>query len=296
MTANKHQESIGRLWIKPGITVNEDVFLDYTLVTVEWKVTEITIQDRYDIVLTAVYETNVPAAVVVAEPASIRLPVMRTGDVYTGEFTLTNHGLIRADNVTFTLPGDDQYFKYELLGGLPKTIEAKSKITVPYRVICLQSLSAGEQDGTGGGCQRFHKCITTGYEYQCASGKWAKSTTRHCMFYDNGECTVTSSPATSGIAWNIGGGAGVGTYSSVAPAPRQISGVKCFPDPSSFWKEKLLPLLRSAYAWVKDTSKNIVHTVGCSVNTLTREYQDAVTDLVVTAGPTSTATGRSTTP
>ena len=91
MTANKHQESIGRLWIKPGITVNEDVFLDYTLVTVEWKVTEITIQDRYDIVLTAVYETNVPAPVVVAEPASINLPDMRTGDVYTGEFTLTNH-------------------------------------------------------------------------------------------------------------------------------------------------------------------------------------------------------------
>jgi len=87
--------------------------------------------------------------------------------------------------------------------------------------------------------------------------------------------------AASAIAWTIGGGGISGTYSSGGPAPRQISGVKCFPYPSSFWKEKLIPLLRNAYAWVKDTSKNIVHTVGCSVNTLTREYQDAATDLVV---------------
>jgi large repetitive protein len=36
ITAANHQEYIGRLWIKPGITTTEDIFLEYNLVTVEW--------------------------------------------------------------------------------------------------------------------------------------------------------------------------------------------------------------------------------------------------------------------
>jgi hypothetical protein len=146
VTARNHQEYIGRVWIKPGVTSTEDIFLDYNLVTVEWSVTETTIEDKYDIVLTAVYETDVPAAVVVIEPASVALPQMRAGDVFNGEFTLTNYGLIRADNLNFSLPADDQYFKYEMLGGLPDSLEAKERISVAYRATCLQSLD-NEDDG-----------------------------------------------------------------------------------------------------------------------------------------------------
>jgi hypothetical protein len=82
------------------VTTPEAVFLNYQLVTVEWKVTETTIRDRYEIVLQATYETDVPAAVVVADPGSVTLPDMKAGDVFTGEFTLTNHGLIRASEKT----------------------------------------------------------------------------------------------------------------------------------------------------------------------------------------------------
>ena len=132
VTAANHQEVIGRVWVKPGVTAVEDVFLDVNLVTVEWSVTETTIQDKYDIVLTAIYETNVPAAVVAVEPTSIVLPKMRAGDVYNGEITLTNYGLIRAEALTFSLPGSDQNFKFELLSGsLPETIAAKERIVIP---------------------------------------------------------------------------------------------------------------------------------------------------------------------
>ena len=171
ITANNHQEYIGRVWIKPGVTTTEDVFLDYNLVTVEWSVTEITIEDKYDIVLTAVYETNVPAAVVVIEPASVTLPQMKAGDVFNGEFTLTNYGLIRADDLNFSLPADDQNFKYEMLGGLPDSLEAKQRITVAYRVTSLKSLE-NEDDGaaTGGGCYSYRNCAQVTYEYDCANG------------------------------------------------------------------------------------------------------------------------------
>ena len=65
----------------------------------EWEVNEITIEDKYEIVLTATYETDVPAAVVAIEPSSVSLPAMQAGDVFNGEFTLTNYGLIRADDL-----------------------------------------------------------------------------------------------------------------------------------------------------------------------------------------------------
>lgn len=178
VTANNHQEHISRIWIKPAITTNEEVFLDYNLVTVEWEVNEITIEDRYEIVLTATYQTNVPAAVVVAEPSAITLPPMTAGDVYNGEFTLTNYGLIRADSINFALPEDDQNFSYELLGGFPQSIEAKERITVPYRVTCLQSLDQEDEGGTGGGCYRYIKCANIDYGYKCANGVWTLASTQ----------------------------------------------------------------------------------------------------------------------
>ncbi len=104
ITADNHQEYTGRVWVKPGITVAKEVFLEYNLVTVEWEVNEITIEDTYEILLSATFETDVPAAVVVAEPLSVTLPDMEKGDVYLGEFTLTNHGLIRADDLDIPLP------------------------------------------------------------------------------------------------------------------------------------------------------------------------------------------------
>src|SRR5690606_19584422 len=110
ITAADHQEKVGRFRVKPGITVAEEVFLDYNLVSVEWSVKEITINDRYEIVLNTTFKTDVPAAVVVAQPVGTTLPDMKPGDVFYGEIVLTNHGLIRADNLNFKMPASDQYF------------------------------------------------------------------------------------------------------------------------------------------------------------------------------------------
>lgn len=49
VTAQNHREYTGRLWFKPGISVTHKVFPVYNLVTVEWSVNEITIEDKYEI-------------------------------------------------------------------------------------------------------------------------------------------------------------------------------------------------------------------------------------------------------
>ncbi len=268
VTAANHQEYIGRVWIKPGVTTLEDIFLDYNLVTVEWSVTETTIQDKYDIVLTAVYETNVPAAVVAIEPTSIVLPRMRAGDVYNGEISLTNYGLIRADALTFALPGSDQNFKFEFLNGsLPETIAAKQRIVIPYRVTCLQSLDR-EEDGTGGGCNRYVRCMTVDYGFRCANGNWTNSSVRHCWTYSYGECAASGGitpVASGGGTWNVGTGTGGGSVSMPAPAPRSIEGVKCFPEPKR--KEGFC-----SPCYLKGEVSNFIQNVFSSVNLLMREY------------------------
>ncbi len=193
VSADKHQEYIGRLWIKPGITTSREIFLEYNLVTVEWEVIETTIADKYEIVLNATYETNVPAPVVVAEPASITLPDMKAGDVFNSEFTLTNYGLIRAENLAFQLPSDDQFFRYELVSGLPQSLEAKERITVPYRVTCLRSLTQ-EEDGSasGGECSTYYKCVQFNYDYTAACDKKFKGTGTYCFLINYGECSGDS--------------------------------------------------------------------------------------------------------
>ena len=280
LSAKNHQDYIGRLWIKPGVSINEDIFLDYNLVTVEWEVNEISIEDKYEIVLTATYETDVPAAVVAVKPSSISLPAMQAGDVFNAEFTLTNYGLIRADDLKVRLPPDDQYFSYELMGGLPQSLSAKEQISVPYRVTCIKSLDQ-QDDGqaTGGGCHNYRTCAVVDYGYVCANGQSTQAAINHCWTRTYGECTsggggsITTS--TGGGTWNVGGGTVGGTISKPAPKPKTIQGVKCFPKPTL--KERFF----EKWDALKETYNNWKQKVGCSVNTVTREYNDDAVDLAI---------------
>lgn len=142
-SAPNHLDASGRVTVSAGLTASERVFLDYQLVSIEFGVTETTVRDVYDIVLEATYQTQVPAPVVLLEPLSINLPAMQKGEEITGEFTLSNYGLVRADDVRFALPASDQNFKYEFFGNLPTQLAAKSRVSIPYRITSLQTLKRG---------------------------------------------------------------------------------------------------------------------------------------------------------
>ena len=229
-SASNHEDLSGRFQIKPGITVAEEIFLDYNLVSVEWSVSEVTIDDVYNITLTATYETDVPAAVVVAEPTGINLPGLQEGDIFNGEFTLTNYGLIRADNLVTALPAADEFMRYELLGGLPESLGAKERITVAYRAIALSDLGA-DGSGSGGGCYTYTRCFDTRYVYQCANDVVADGNTPYCV--TRAEGSTCSTEPTGEIATSISGGTGgtgsVGgntgpTYTTIGPS------TACAPD------------------------------------------------------------------
>ncbi|MDB5814604.1 MAG: Fibronectin type domain protein [Rhodocyclales bacterium] len=198
--ASNHQEIGGRLQIKPGITLNQPVFLDYNVITVEWSVREITIQDRYEVTLNATFETDVPTAVVVLQPASINLPKMNAGEVYYGELTLTNYGLVRADHVAQSLPQNDANFRYEFLVDVPSSLDAKQRVTIPYRVIAVQSLEAASSSGTasGGGCYSYSKQMSVAYDSKCANGVVTPGGTSASWFSVSNSSCVTGGGTSSG--------------------------------------------------------------------------------------------------
>ena len=231
--ADNHQELTGRLTVQPGITKTQPVFVDYNLITVEWNVREISIQDKYEITLNATFETDVPAAVLVAQPASVNLPLMRTGEVYYGEIVVTNYGLIRADNLKQQLPKSDDRFRFEFGVEIPEFLDAKQRITIPYRVIALKSLEDQVNDAntSGAGCYSYGNYTALTCRYTCANGTVAENcgTQIHFFAYSNNTCPATNSVSLPwmGGGWGGTGGFGGGSTSTVVP----MKGQKCVSVP-----------------------------------------------------------------
>ena len=145
VSADQHNSTVGRLCVVPqspgmGGAAYLDVNLPYSTVSLSWSVVPVELQDEYNIVLNATYETKVPAPVVVVDPPSFNLPDLSKGDQFNGQITLTNMGLLAANQLTFTKPSDDAYFKYELLNPVPSTLEAGQMVVVAYRIICIAQL------------------------------------------------------------------------------------------------------------------------------------------------------------
>ncbi len=208
-SATNHEDAMGRFTIKPGVTENREIFLDYSLITVEWNVTDTTVPDTYEVVLNTTYETDVPAAVLVTQPSSVTLPDMQVGEVFYGTFRLTNYGLIRADNITFNLPGEDSYFRYEFPEGLPTTLLASESVEIPYRVISVATSSPDATASGGGTCYGYGNSASIAYSYDCMNGytsygeagfSWSRTVSGNCdsvVWTHTGNGTSSSSPSTS---------------------------------------------------------------------------------------------------
>ena len=109
--------------------------------------------------------------VVLFEPMSVNLPMLRKGEVFQGEFTITNHGLVEAFDVEATLPSGDDYARFDYLTEIPDTLAPGQVVRVPYRIVALQDFEpSGDGEATGGGCvKREYKAICD-YSAQCAVG------------------------------------------------------------------------------------------------------------------------------
>jgi RHS repeat-associated protein len=276
-SAPDHQSVIGTLSIKPGITVAQEVFLTNDLVTVEWSVTEIPLEDSYQIDLEAVYETDVPvaAAMVVMEPTSINLPDMEPGDVYYGEFTLTNYGLIQADDLKVSL-GLDENYRVELLVDPPTTLAAKQRVTIPYRVVALGNLDQGGGGAGADDCTLRSLPVTVTYSYVCANGTVVSGTAVLYFLHAEGECSESDILLISGDLFIEISGPGDteagGTVPDTQPRPEPIGDDLCVDNP---------PRPEPDGDGCSERNKDKNFGTGSWVAGAMREYQDSVEDLRV---------------
>ena len=80
------------------------IFIERQTVIYRWSVTPINIRDTYSISIEADFETRVPIPVVTVTPNEIDLDQLESGQITSIQLNITNHGLIRADNVGIRLP------------------------------------------------------------------------------------------------------------------------------------------------------------------------------------------------
>ncbi len=265
VTSDTHVAANGRLWVRSGSTTSQKVMLTYSLISVEWEVVPITIEDRYEIVLTAVFETEVPGAVITVSPTAINLPQMFVGDVLQGELIVENHGLIAADNVQVQLPGSDGTVQYEILGGVPERVAAGQRVRVPYRVTCVSSfpgprttpptangtLSQARGSGTsaasrlddlpahvrrvartateGSGCFTHSQPLSVLFDYLCANQErlTGSAGSRFWYSYVGGDC---GGPPVTGGGVAVGGPSGPGGGVTVSAPFTPLAGLpQCCP-------------------------------------------------------------------
>lgn len=148
ISASGHKPYSGSFVIVPGITTVVPVALEVTLVTVEWSVTPVVIQDRYPITISQTFETNVPTPVIVTEPPGITIPDIQPGQVFNGEFSITNYGLIAADYQGMNFPASFDDYDLEILANIPARLSAMQKVVVPYRITRRQVLAQASGTGT----------------------------------------------------------------------------------------------------------------------------------------------------
>lgn len=169
----------------PGIVDEEEVFVARETVSYNWTVVPTEIEDEYRIELQSVFETNVPAPVVTVDDPFI-MPLVIPGRTTQVEVSVTNHGLIAANDVQIQFPDNDPNYIIEPLIDVIGELPAKSTVTIPVLIrqreeVSANTLSAQVSDASdegsvktpniqiGGGCTDLAGYVT--YNYVCGENR-----------------------------------------------------------------------------------------------------------------------------
>ena len=110
------------------------VFLPRRAVTYSFTVVPTTFEETYTVTLEADFVTHVPIPVVTITPREVSLEPYELGLEDTIQYNITNHGLIRADDVGFQLPTGHPFLEFTTEIEDFGSLEALTSIIVPVKV------------------------------------------------------------------------------------------------------------------------------------------------------------------
>ena len=107
-------------------------FLPRQTVRYVFSVVPTTVEDRYTVTVESTFETQVPVPVITVEPPSVDLTLF-DGEEFQINFTISNQGLIAAQNVEFTLPSTAEFQMTPLISKIGK-MAARTSLNIPVLV------------------------------------------------------------------------------------------------------------------------------------------------------------------
>ncbi|NUQ61376.1 MAG: S8 family serine peptidase [Pirellulales bacterium] len=174
--ANGHNTERMGVQVKAGIVNKQSVFLTRRTVAYQWIISPTEIADRYRVALQSLFHTDVPIPVVVMTGPT-ELPDLDPGQSVQVSLTLTNHGLIGAQDVRLHLPDAGDYIftpASDHLGTLP----AKSAVSVPVLISRRFAPNASAAVTLTAASSDYTSCVTgwySTYYVECAASAIQRS-------------------------------------------------------------------------------------------------------------------------
>ena len=238
VTAPQHGSYQNTIFIEKGITNTQVTFLAFQAITYSWEVVPTMIEDEYEINLVVVFETNVPAPVVVMSMPDT-MPQLNFGEVYPFLLIMTNHGLITAEDVEVTFPQDDEYefiANVNMLNILPQ-----SSVQIP---VIMQRRAPTSAPGKSSNCSDY---TIASYKFQCGPDNQMRIVQDQVYYqgrYCGGSGSGNGGPGGGwgwcydcggyGPGYGPGGGTGPVFPFEIPTAPYQQSNVGCDPCLADF--------------------------------------------------------------
>lgn len=133
VSKDKHGDFTELVYVEAAATSSVEAFLAIAPITYSWQVTPTTVEDEYEFKLITTYETQVPTPVVVIDFANELPKDMAVGESATIMATLTNYGLVEAEDVNVRL-GEHAMFDFDIQVKHFDTLKPSATEFVPIKV------------------------------------------------------------------------------------------------------------------------------------------------------------------
>jgi large repetitive protein len=204
--ADKHEGYQNIVEIDPGRVNEQTVFLAFQAITYTWEVVPTEIEDSYEVELIMEFETNVPAPVVVMEMPK-EMPQLFNDETYTFLVTITNKGLITAEDVELRFPENDPEYEWVTQYSTMDLV-AQQAIQVPVTMRIRDGVKKSEDSFKKSGSKSSGPCsdyAMTFYGFECGPDRqWRQA---GALFTISGRVCLGDGGGGGGfyIPWGTGG-------------------------------------------------------------------------------------------
>lgn len=181
--ANRHQGYQNTIFIEKGHGNFKTIFLSFQAITYSWNVVPTGIGDQYKINLIVEYETNVPAPVVLINMPDT-MPQLANGEYFPFLMTLTNEGLITANDVEITFPDDVEYLF---------TTNVDQFDILPQQAVQIPVIMELRPNKNGGKSLNCVNYTIASYKFQCGPDDQMRLAV-HDIYFRGRYCYETSIP------------------------------------------------------------------------------------------------------